>query len=355
MEVSQVVQLAEWFQRHSKAIEPKYSALVGVLQNNSQQPSQQPVAEPLRDLNIALKDMPTSELSMLQLRVLEDLGVAELIGKRGRAWLKRKIQGTTYDPATTFNTVQQAHQKIEEAKRLLNEFKTAASKVGFSNGQALDAPTPYVFNVIFQEDVAINNVSDWKKTATDWEFIIAGVAGVAGEKAEDVAVVGVQNGSTIFTLSAAPIVTKLLATISKHIASIANDYLDIQLKRQQLERSNMYTKVMRDEFNRLESERRDNGKTKIMDSIKELAPTAKPEELAKLEKAIDRHVKFSEAGGEVDFILPPALAEDADDYDEDLAQTVDDVRELIQEYRGELEQTKLLTHVEDDEDAFDDD
>ncbi len=43
----------------------------------------------------------------------------------------------------------------------------------------------------------------------------------------------------IYTLSATPVVTKILATVSKHIASIANDYLDFQLNLEKLRRSRM--------------------------------------------------------------------------------------------------------------------
>lgn len=355
MEVSQVVQLSDWLDENLKDVTPKYSALVSVLQNNSQQPSQQPVTEPLKDLSRALADMQTSELSTLQVGVLEELDVAKLVGKQGKVWLNHRVRATTYDPATTFQSVQKGQQKLEETQRLLTEFKTSAGKVGFQDADYIDAPTPYVFNVIFQEDAAIKNVRDWKKTATDWELIIGGVTAVAGEKSEDVAVVGAQNGSIIYTLSATPVVTKILATVSKHIASIANDYLDFELKREELRRSRMMSDAIEKDLKRQENERRESGKAVILEAVKEIVPNAKPEEIAKLEKAVDRHIKFSEDGGDVDFVLPPELDVEADDYDEDLAQTVEDVRELIQDYRSETQKTKLLTYVEDEEDENDDD
>ncbi|QBX99474.1 hypothetical protein E2K80_01000 [Rhodophyticola sp. CCM32] len=349
MEVSQVVQLSEWLEENLSDVMPKFTALVAVLQNNSQQPSQQPVTQPLKELSRALADMQTSELSTLQLGVLENLEVAKLVGKQGKAWINHRVRATTYDPATTFQTVQQGQQKLQEAQRLLKAFQTSAGQVGFSDADKVDAPTPYVFNVVFQENAAIENVRDWKKTATDWELIISGVTAVAGEKPEDVAVVGAQNGSIIYTLSATPIVTKILATVSKHIASIANDYLDFQLKREELRRSQMMSDAIEKDLKRQEDERRASGKATILEAIKEIAPSAKPEEIAKLEKAVDRHIKFSEDGGDVDFVLPPELDAEDEDYDEDLAQTVDDVRELIQDYRSEVQKTKLLTYVEDED------
>ena len=155
MEVSQVVQLSEWLDENLLDVMPKFSALVNVLQNNSQQPSQQPVTQPLKELSRALADMQTSELSTLQLGVLENLEVAKLVGKQGKAWINHRVRATTYDPATTFQSVQQGQQKLQEAQRLLKEFKASAKNVGFSEADEVDAPTPYVFNVVFQEDASI--------------------------------------------------------------------------------------------------------------------------------------------------------------------------------------------------------
>jgi len=354
MEVSQVVQLANWYKMHFKELESKYSTLVNVLQHNSQQASKQPIADPLKNLSRALGKMPISELSSLQIRILEDLDVAQLVGKSGRIWIIRTVQTSTYDPATAFQTVQEAFQKLVEAQNRLEEFKNSAAGVGFKRDDIIDAPTPYAFNVIFRGDAAIGNVTDWKKTAADWEFYLGSVAVAAGEKPEDVSVVGAQNGSIIYTLCAAPIVTKVLATISKHIASIANDYLDFQLKREQLERSRMYSEAIKNDLNRQEKERREESKVALMKVIKEMLPDAEPEALAKVDKAIDRYITFTEKGGEMDYILPPPMDEESENYDDDLAHTVEEIRDLIQGYREEVQKTKLLSQVKNDDELDDD-
>ena len=292
--------------------------------------------------------MPTEELSTLQMRVLEDLEASDLVGRRGKQWLNRTVRSATYDPATTFQTIQQAAQRIAEAKRRLIEFKSSAGLVGINGESELQTSAPFIINVIFQGQASIENVRDWKKTATDWELIISGVAGVVGERPEEVKVVGTSNGSIIFSLSASALVTKVLATISKHIASVANDYLDFQLKREQLQRSKMMTTVIRDDLSRQEVERRSAGKTEIVDAVKKLAPDASPEALAKLEKAVDTQISFSERGGEVDFVTPAAIDEAAANYDEDLAKTVEEIRHLIEDYRSQKQQTKLLAFEGDD-------
>ena len=275
------------------------------------------------------------------------MGVGDLVGKQGDSWLSKTVRAMTYDPATTFQEVQQAAQRISEAKRKLIEFKSAATTVGLKSSQRIDAPTPYLINVIFTGGASIKNVRDWKKTATDWELIVSGVAGVLDEKPEEIAVIGATNGSIIFTLSATLGVTKLLATISKHIASIANDYQDFQLKREDLERSRLMTDVIRNEFSRLEKDRRIEGKNTILSAVKAHVPNAMPEALTKLEKAIDKHISFSESGGEVDFITPPMPDDEVINFDDSIAETVQELRDLIQEYRNEKRNTKLLTQYDD--------
>ena len=111
----------------------------------------------------------------------------------------------------------------------------------------------------------------------------------------------------------------------------------------------MMSEAIEKDLNRQEEERRTRGKAQIIEAVKGIVPNATPEELAKLEKAVERHIKFSENGGDVDFVLPPELDHEDGDYDEDLAQTVDEIRELIQDYRAEAEKTKLLTLVNEDE------
>ena len=321
-------------------------------QHNAQQPNHQPVADPLRELTRALQSMPTTELSTLQMRVLEELGIAEYVGRSGRAWVIRTVQKKTYDPATTFQTISEAHQRLKSAQAQLDGFKSAAEELGFESPSHVDAPTPYVFNIIFQQKASIEIVSDWKKTAADWELILGSIANATGHRAQDIAFVGGQSGSFILTLSAAPLVTKVLAVISKHIASIANDYLDFQLKRDELRRSRMMSDAIEKDLTRQEKDRRSEAKSTLMESIKKMLPDAKPEELNKLEKAIDRHIDFSEKGGEVDFLLPPAPDSEDEGIDEELAETVNELRDVIQDYRSEVEKTKLLTSKEEDD--FDD-
>ncbi|MCY4347935.1 MAG: hypothetical protein OXC17_14265 [Aestuariivita sp.] len=116
MEILQIIHLSEWLDTNLTDVMPKYHQLVGVLQNNSEQSNKLPVKQPLDDLTSALTSMKTSELSALQIEVLEKIEVAQLIGKQGKIWTNNCIKTTTYDPATAFNSIQQGLQKLEETQ-----------------------------------------------------------------------------------------------------------------------------------------------------------------------------------------------------------------------------------------------
>ena len=178
---------------------------------------------------------------------------------------------------------------------------------------------------------------------------------MGGQKPENVQVVSAQNGSIIITLCASLVVTKILATISKHLASIANDYLDFQKKREELQQSRMLSDAIARDLKRQENDRHKNGKRGIIEAVQEIIPNTEPEQMIKLEKAVDRLIKFSENGGAVDFLLPPEMHKESGDHDEDVDQAGDDIRELIQDYRSEVHKKKLLTYIENEKNKKDDD
>ena len=337
LQIIEIIRLSRWMEAHTQSITGQYTSLVQVLEQNARQGQQQPVAEHLEELSNVVGEMPTRELSDAQLSLLESRGVAKLIGGRGSRWLDETIKSTSYDPATTYNTVREAFQRLQQTNARLQEFANVAkdfSIVELSEDQGQD---PYIVSVIFRDGASIKNIRDWKKSAADWELIFSGITEVVDERVETVKVVGASNGSIILTLATSVLVTKVLATISKHISMIANDYLDFQLKRQELERSRMMSDAIRDDLDRQENERKEQSRNVILDAISELVPDAKPEALSKLEKAIDKQIKFGESGGRVDFVVPEAVPSD-DDLDDDFGE----IRSLVNEYQEEAQKTLLL-------------
>ena len=296
MEVQEVISLADWFNENLDQAINAYTSLVNVLQHNAQQVDKQPVQEPLEDLVRVLAAMPTEQLSLLQLRVLENLEVSGLIGRRGAKWIEETVKTKTYDPATTFQSTQDANSKLQQAKAQLDSFGSAATAVGFVRSDFEEETDHLLINIIFQNDASIANVRDWKKRSAEWEQIIAGLAEAVGEKPEDVTVAGFSNGSIILTLAATAAVTKLLAMISKHIVGIAHDILSVRIKAEELRQARMMTDNMQEEFKNLEKTKRDAGKAEIAEEIGRALPDLEPEIRTKLDKSIEKALAFGEAG-----------------------------------------------------------
>ena len=95
------------------------------------------------------------------------MDAAQLIGKHGKAWINNCVKTMTYDPATTFQSIQQGQQKLEETQTLLREFRTSSKNIGFQDVDETGVSGLYFFNIIFQNEATIRNVRDWKKAATD--------------------------------------------------------------------------------------------------------------------------------------------------------------------------------------------
>lgn len=345
MDVLEVIKLADWFDENLAPVREKLGALVSVLQNNSQQPAQQPVAPVLNALLPASGNMRVDQLSTAQLSVLEKLDADYLIGSRGRSWVDATVRSSTYDPATTYRTIQEASSRLDTVHQRLLNFRSHALELNFEKSVPTAADQPFVFSIIFKNGAEIRNIREWRKSAQDWELILSSAATVAGDRPEDVSVLSAESGSIIVWLGAGAAVTKILATISKHIAAMANDFLDFQLKKEELRRSRMMSSAIEADLKRQEGERRDSGKVAILAQIKSLAPEAVPEDIAKLDKAVDKLIDFFEKGGDMDFVSStPESDSEVDENRLDGGDT-EGVDQVIRDFRKEVEKAKLLSDL----------
>ena len=337
MEAQEVIRLADWFNDYVDQGFSIYSILVSVLQHNAQQANKQPVKEPLDNLVLFLEKIPTRQLSELQYRILEELSISNLLGKRGAKWIEDTVKTNTYDPANTYELTNNAYIKLKEAGDKLNLFREASSNIGITRSYFEPEKNKLLINVIYQNEASISNMRDWKKWAHAWEQIISGLTAAVDEKPEDVSIVGVSNGSIIITLAATATCTWLMSLIFKHITDSWKRKLDVQLKMEELRQVHMLTKKMEMEFKVLETERKDNAKRKIQEEITRKFPNLENEVKAKLDKSIERSLDFGEAGGDVDFVIPKGV-----EGDHERNVEIEEVRESINELQNAKQEIKLL-------------
>jgi hypothetical protein len=339
MDVNELSSLSDWYRDAFQHVEETFSALVSILQNNYQQPTKLPITATLENLSELLSSITVAELSLLQKKLLDDLEVGHLFGEDGAKWINSTVRENNFDPASVYSLISQAFSRVIEVRRLLNEFDQAAHNLGFRHRTIEERTDVVLFSIIFQSAASIHNIRDWKTSASDWDLILGAVASIANLRPEDVRITGVQNGSIIISFSSLPVVSKILAIVSKHMAQIGNDYLDFQLKKEELRRSRMLSDRIEADLDEQMSQRLESRKEKILNDVKKVSGDPDNENLTKLGMSLDKFISFTEKGGRIDFTLPPIYDQRDEDEDKDEMQ---EVRELVSAYREELQRKQVL-------------
>ena len=336
MDVQEIIRLADWFDKNAEDAILMYNAVTEHLQHNVEQENSFRLQEAVEMIVDVLNEMPTEELTRLQNEILSNLGVASVIGKSGAKWIKETLELRAYDPTTIFAIVQNALSRLLNARTKIDAFRAAAIEVGAVSEEISENNKDIKISIIFRGGVSISNIRDWKTTAADWEKIFHGLAVVADDKPEDVKIVGFENGSLILKLVATPVITKLLAMISKHITGIAQDIILVQTKREELKQLRLITKTMEKEFEMLKENKIEKGREAIISELDRQFPKLDPETKNKVSMSINKAIAFGQAGGEIDFSMPDTLSENAM-HDEN-----GEIRRLIEENNKIKQQPMLL-------------
>jgi hypothetical protein len=349
MNVQELFSLSNWYMRYYTNIESLYNGINSILQNNAAQTVQSPLEDSLNSLKSYLTNMDFGSLSLQQIKILDALGVRNLLGEDGAAILDSTVKTVTYDPATTQKKIQSFIDRLRTASLSLSGYNSAITVLGISPETFDETADRVTIRIGFQNQASIENITDWKESAKDWWEIIRGLAMAAGESPEDTRVVGATKGSLILVLAGTYAVTNLLARISKHIASIARDIISVRTELENLRQKAFFTKVMENEFKAAELKLRAEGLAAIQAELKkELAKGVSGEVTNALDRSVEKLLTHSENGGNVDFVSPPIDEEKTDDTHHDQtgqsSAQLEDVRKTIQEYQQVREAVRLLTN-----------
>ncbi|MEQ1771518.1 MAG: hypothetical protein ABL879_16955 [Devosia sp.] len=346
MEVFELYDISVWYRAYFKNLRRLYTELHNALSNNANNPTKIAIEEPLSNVVSFLSEMAIGELSLQQLDLLDDLGVRQLVGSEGARWIEAVVKAEAYDPVTTEQSAAAALASINSANDRLTAYASAIDQMELERPNLAEEIAGRVtVRVGFRNDVSIRNVKDWKSSADDWYQIVRGLALMSGEAPEETKVVGASTGSIILVLSATYAVSKLLATIAKHITGTAKQILELQITREELRQKKILTKTMEAEFIRLQEEARANAKDAITKEVKGALPKSpNGEQTTALDKSIQKLLEFGEKGGDVDFVAPPEPAPDeVEDQKQSPAAQIRSVRNLILAYQEEREVVRLLT------------
>jgi hypothetical protein len=353
MNVQELFSLSSWYSIYYSKLEGLFSSINSILQNNATQSVLSPLEEPLKNITLYLRDINFGLLSLQQIKVLEELGVRNLLGEEGANLVETTIKTVNYDPVTSQKKIQNFIEKLQSASSRLAAYNSAVTSLGIKPDIFEEVENHIIIRVGFQNRASIENVTDWKDSAKDWWEIIRGLAMAAGESPEDTKVVGATNGSLILVLAGTGAVTMLLARISKHIAMIAKDVISVRTDLENLRQKTFFTKVMEREFANAETKLREDGIKVINAELKrELGKDVSGDVITALERSVEKLLTHSENGGNVDFVSPPLEDELDDDQIKKDAEPnggpraeLEAARKTIDEYQQVREAVRLLTKL----------
>lgn len=296
MNVDELYRLGVWYANQFSDLSRHYTALLEPINHNANQPDKRPIEIELNELTEFLSDQYFDELSLEQLKMLNSLGVDAYIGPEGASYVEAAVRTSNYDPATAVQRLNAAVKSINSARGLLAAYVDAVNNLGFGPDDVLAEDGLITIRIGFKNDVAINNVTDWKDTAKEWYDIIRGLSMVCEEKPEDVKVIGAATGSIILVMAGTAAFTAILAQISKHITSVAKDF-GVRMEVENLRQKKLLTRGMEAELKKIEKEKTDNAVATIEQLLEGKMKSKDGDVSVALTSSIKKLLTFSEKGG----------------------------------------------------------
>lgn len=349
MDIGELQRLARWYLGQHSELAQRYKALQAPINHNANQPNKQPIEVELNSLVEFLANQKFDELSIEQLKMLTSMGVNTYLGPEGAAYVNGVVRTSDYDPATASQRLSTAMQALNNARNWLNAYAEAVTNLGFGGEDAEATGELITIRVGFQNEVAINNVTDWKDSAKDWYEIIRGLSMACEERPEDVKVIGAATGSIILIMAGTAAFTTLLAQVSKNISSVARDIIGIRVEMENLRQKGLLTRAMATELKKIEKEKADSSVSTIEGLLEEKLKGKDGEIKTALTNSIQKLLTFNEKGGVVDFVSPntaeePANEEAVNGNDPESGQRAAllEAQKAIREYQGEREKLKMI-------------
>lgn len=357
MNVLELDDLAVWYSSRHSALRRVYNALLSPLQHNASQPNKQPLEEHLNNLVSHLRSMSFDTLSLEQLSLLEDMGVAQFLGGSGAAFVEGLVKTSDFDPATAVAKLTDAIAVIDGTETKLESYHGALDNLELKLRKYEPPSDRITVRIGFKHGAAIDDVVDFKDAGKEWHEIIRGIALAHGEAPEDTKVIGASTGSIILYLLATLAVTGTLAKVSKHLSGIAKDILDVETAREDLRQKKILTKTMEAEFEALVEGKRSSAVETALAEIQASSTGLDGEARNALEKSIEKLLKFNRKGGDLDFVTP--VVEDGDEDDEDAERETEEVSELfasarqaILDYQAVRNEVRLLSDGRGNDNSF---
>jgi len=343
VQVKELLQLTHWIDEHIKAgnVAEKYQQLQAILQRNVSTRANQP-QQPFKDQKDAvigsIKDISTGMLTNEQERMLDTLCIERHLGSHGIEKLEDILFRNGLDIATAAAEVAIIQQEIENGVRQSDQLKENLTPLIVEDDDDEEKENnDVVMRIHFQNDVAMNNLSDFKKWGSTWWDIGRGIAMAHDRTPEEIRVVGAQKGSIIIELAVFAGIAATTSTIILSALKVADLVLTIRKKGEELKALKLNNKKLEDEFEKEAVKAKTQGLKNITQEMSitlNINGNGDGEKLRVLEKSVKSLIDFVEKGGEVDFYT------DDENISEDNRQEIEQLKVNFSEIK-KLEQRVL--------------
>ena len=310
MQITELLQFIEWFNKNiiEENLSNKYSTFYDKLYLNVRQGQvSQPFQEEKDTLFETLNSINYQNLSLEQIKFLEKLEIADLLGKQGTIIIDKVLFESNIDIATAAEKIDGFNERINKAISKIKEIETALSDIFEIHEREEVSSDSVLMRIYFQREVSIANLTDFKKLSATWYDIGRGIAMAQDKSPEDFNIIGAKKGSIIIEMAVAVGIATSVSKILLEALKVADRSLDILKKVQELKGLKLSNKKIEQELKKEAIKEKEEGIKSIVDgTIKDfkLNVGQNGDKINALEKSIKKLVDFTENGGLVDFVQP---------------------------------------------------
>ncbi|MDR0803209.1 hypothetical protein [Fluviicola sp.] len=231
-----------------------------------------------------------------------------MFGNKGVDLIENTLVKNALDLATATNNIKTETDKLGQAVATINELKTTLSK-SFTITETEDEieEGAVLMRIYFQNDVALNNLADFKKLAEHWFDIGRGIAMAQDKSPEDFRIIGAEKGSIIINLAVAVGIATTVSKILLEALKVADRVLDIIKKVEEIKALKLSNTKAEKELQKEAETAKEQGLKSILEStVAELGLNqgAQGDKINAIELSIKKLIDFTQNGGMVDFVQP---------------------------------------------------
>jgi hypothetical protein len=246
----------------------------------------------------------TEGWSYSQKQVFNRFGANEIVGTKGLQKFESAFNDNSGVPSAVISELNQQAQKISQ---LLTNTNNVLTSLGNLNEVEKSEEGRGIVQLVFKDDVAIDNLTDLSKQSEVWEKILRAYSILADEAPEDTKIIATNKVNPFFLwLSTSPLISKAIFATVKPLIDLWDEVLKLQehalaLEEKKITLADKQFDLMK-KIEEHEKSRVDEILEDVVDNFsKEDLPEAKKNEgKVNLKKYGPKIYEFIKAHGEVD-------------------------------------------------------